>query len=507
MRRWQPYLLGLGAFVLATLIGYAWLDRLTPAAIIILYLLSVVVSALGAGRGPALLAAALGTATFDLLFMPPDFIPAHLTRDVLFSGPRYAWTLGSLLVAGVAIAALAGGMRDQRNAARRRGEEMAALYAFSRDLAAATGLPQVLEACGRHVERIARCRAALLLREGETLRLYWTAPEFPLDEDRLAAAATGFAAGSGDVGTAPVAGTVRCLPLTTAAGAIGVLALASTRPGEPPPAHPPGLVETLSTQAALAIERALLEEQSRRARLLDEKVRLQRALLASISHDLRTPLATITGAMSTLLEADGTLATPAKVRLLGLARDEAARLNYLVGNLLDMTRLEAGALEIRREPADLREIVAAALDRLDRLSPQRPVRLDLPPDLPLVSVDFVLITQVLVNLLDNAGKHSPPSAPIEVSGRIAGDWLEVAVTDWGPGIPEEEREAVFEKFYRVRRPDAPPGSGLGLSICRGFVEAQGGRIRAEAAPGGGARLVFTLPLSPAAAPAKEAAPV
>lgn len=505
MRRWQPYLFGVGAFAVATLAGYAWRDRLTPAAIIVLYLLSVVVSALGAGRGPALLAVALGTAAFDLLFMPPDFIPAHLYRDAFFSGPRYAWTLGSLLVAGVAIAALAGGMRDQRNAARQRGEEMAALYTFSRDLAAADGLPQVLETCGRHVERIARCRVALLLDEGGTLRPRWTASQFPLDDDRLAAAVAGFTAGDGDAARA--AGAVRCLPLKTAAGAIGVLALASARPGEPPPLPPAGLMETLCTQAALAIERARLEEQTRQAQFLQQKVRLQKALLASISHDLRTPLAAITGAMSTLLEADGALAAPAKAKLLGLARDEAARLNHLVGNLLDMTRLEAGVLEIRREPADLREIVAAALERLDRLSPQCPVRLDLPPDLPLVPVDFVLMTQVLVNLLDNAGKHSPPGAPIEVSGRIAGERLEVAVTDAGPGIPEEAREAVFEKFYRVRRPDAPPGSGLGLSICRGFVEAQGGAIRAEAAPSGGARLVFTLPLSPAASPAKEAAPV
>jgi two-component system sensor histidine kinase KdpD len=237
--------------------------------------------------------------------------------------------------------------------------------------------------------------------------------------------------------------------------------------------------------------------------------KLQTALLNSISHDLRTPLATITGVFSSLHETEGSGSDQVKIdpadrlELIDTGWEEARRLNRLVGNLLDITRLEAGALRLNRRSADVQDVVGAALGRLadpqghglprSRLAQHPLVTGDL-SGLPPVNIDFVLIEQALVNLLENAAKYSPPGTPIEIEGSLEGSLVKITVLDLGSGFPSEDLEKVFEKFYRAQRNGSPGGTGLGLSICRGIVEAHGGRIWAENRPGGGAVVAFTLPV-------------
>lgn len=247
----------------------------------------------------------------------------------------------------------------------------------------------------------------------------------------------------------------------------------------------------ISALASEARERALLEDAARQAELLRQTDKMQKALLNSISHNLRTPLATVTGALQSLRQDSSVLDEPTRQELLMNAEEQAVRLNRLVGNLLDMSRLEAGAVRVKREPCDILDVIEAAIEQLGETARRRRIQLDLPPHQLLVPLDFALISQVLVNLLDNALKYAPPDQPIEVRVEDAGANLEIAVLDRGPGIAEKELEFVFERFHRGG--GQAGGSGLGLSICRGFVEAHGGRIWAERRIPTGTIVSFTIP--------------
>jgi two-component system sensor histidine kinase KdpD len=254
-------------------------------------------------------------------------------------------------------------------------------------------------------------------------------------------------------------------------------------------------MEAFASQASLAIERAQLAEAARQTQVLQATEKLQTALLNSISHDLRTPLVSITGALSSLQDQAAQLSEADRLSLVDNARGEAERLNRLVGNLLDMTRLEAGALTLRLEPGDVQDLIGTSLEQVDDRLSGRAVTLEVPADLPLVPMDFALMTRVLVNLLDNALKYSPAGSPLEVKARVSEGGLEIQVADRGLGIPPEDLVHVFDKFYRVQRPENVSGTGLGLSISKGIVEAHRGTIRAEKRDGGGTCLIVTLPLS------------
>jgi two-component system sensor histidine kinase KdpD len=316
-----------------------------------------------------------------------------------------------------------------------------------------------------------------------------------LDESELAVATwayrQGQPAGHG-TDTLPAA-AIRFLPLKTQRGVVGVLGVRPANPSSYLSPEQRRLLEAIASQAALAIERVQLAEQAQQAQLLQAAEKLQGALLNSISHDLRTPLVSITGALTTL-EADGEgLDAATRRNLVVVAREEADRLNRLVGNLLDMSRIEAGALRVHREPGDVQEVIGAALERLDAALRDRPVTVDVPASLPAVPMDFVLIVQVLVNLVDNALKYSPAGSPIEIRCRAERNQVQITVADRGSGIPPEDLERIFDKFFRVQRPEATAGTGLGLAICKGIVEAHGGRIWAENRPDGGAVLTLVLP--------------
>jgi two-component system sensor histidine kinase KdpD len=249
-----------------------------------------------------------------------------------------------------------------------------------------------------------------------------------------------------------------------------------------------------TNQAALAIERASLVEQARQAELLQATERLQTALLNSISHDLRTPLVAITGALTSLDDQAEGLNDEYRRSLVSTAREEADRLNRLVGNLLSMTRIESGAIKLHHEPGDIQDVIGTALEQLGRRVADHEIKVNVPEDFPLVPMDFTLIVQVVVNLLENAVKYSPKHSLIEVSATLTNENARIEIADRGVGIPSDDLTRVFDKFYRVQRPESVSGTGLGLSISKGIIEAHHGNIYARARDGGGTILTMELPL-------------
>jgi two-component system, OmpR family, sensor histidine kinase KdpD len=245
----------------------------------------------------------------------------------------------------------------------------------------------------------------------------------------------------------------------------------------------------------MAMERIRFSRQAEQAQILQARENLERALLNSISHDLRTPLSSVTGVLTSLREEGAHLSDAARRELLDTACSEAERLNRFVGNLLDMTRIEAGAIRLNFEPCDVQDLVGCALAALEPRIGSREISFKMLPVMPLVPMDMVLMTQVLVNLLDNAHKYSPPDSAIEVTAQTEENWLVLEILDRGPGVPEQDLKRVFDKFYRIPVPEGAGGTGLGLSICKGIVEAHGGRISAGNRVGGGLRIEIRLPLA------------
>ena len=334
------------------------------------------------------------------------------------------------------------------------------------------------------------CQVAVFLPAGDGAALHGATPGFILGEsERERAIAILHGAESTDEHTPDA--SPRMLALTSVCCIIGVIAVRMDSNAALLAGEQADLLQAFTSQAAVAIERAQLAEDARQAYLDRETQKLQTALLNSISHDLRTPLASVTGSLSTLLDSEVTLDKAARRGLIETAYAEAQRLNHLVGNLLDMSRLQAGAMRAVREPCDLQDLIGAALEQLGERLRYRKVAVDAPV-LPMVPMDFGLMTQVLVNLLDNALKYSPPDNPVEVNVREEDSVVYIEVADHGAGISAEDLPYVFDSFYCLRHPGSVHGTGLGLSISRGIVELHGGRLKAANRPGGGA--VFTVEL-------------
>ncbi|MBN1659974.1 MAG: sensor histidine kinase KdpD [Anaerolineae bacterium] len=490
-RPWLRYLASVLLVGVGTLLSALVHPLFSPANLVMIYLLVVVVAAIYLGRGPSFLAAVLSVAAFDYFLVPPAFTLAVADTE-------YLLTFVGLLVVSLVISSLTARTREQAIAAERRAAQTTELYALSRDLAVAADLDTIMQNVLTHVSRTFSREVAVLLPDSSRGAVSPRAlsASFGLNENELAVAAWAFQHGQpAGRGTDTLsAASVRYLPLKTARGTIGVLGM---RPPDPDSRLGPDqlhLLEAFASQAALAIERTQLAEQARHAELLQATERLQTALLNSISHDLRTPLVSITGALSSLQESDVELDEAARRSLVENAREEAERLNRLVGNLLDMTRIEAGALKVRREPCDVQDVIGAALEPLNDRLRDRPLTVDAPSDLPLAALDFVLIVQVLVNVLDNALKYSSPGTPVEVRARADNAEVCIEVADRGAGIPPDDLERIFDKFYRVQQPGQVSGTGLGLSICKGIVEAHSGRIQAQNRAGGGTVVTIALPL-------------
>ena len=480
---WRAYaksVLVCGAVIAATA---PLLHVLELTNIVMLLLLAVVYSALRHGRGPAVLAAFVSVAAFDFFDVAPRFALA-------VSDAKYIVTFVVMLIVALVIGQLTAGLRYQARVATLREDRVRALYELSRDLAAALMPEQIVEIGTRVLQAGFEARAVFLLLDGDDQLVV---PEGSDVDASLAgwALAHGEAAGQG-TGTLP-AGAMLYMPLKAPMRVRGVVALALRNPQRLAVPEQRRLLDTFASLLAIALERIHYVDVAQTTTVQMESERLRSALLGAISHDLRTPLAALAGMAESLQLTQPPLA-PAHAEIAARLREAALRLNALVNNLLDMARLESGNVALNLQWQPLEEVVGSALRGLAALAEGRhPIRVQLPPDLPLLRFDAVLVERVLVNLLENAAKYTPEGSPVSIGAAATRESVEVWVADEGPGLPPGREALIFEKFERGHKESATPGVGLGLAICRAIVAAHGGTIRGETRPEGGARFVFTLP--------------
>jgi two-component system, OmpR family, sensor histidine kinase KdpD len=443
--------------------------------VVLVFMTAVVVVAARWGLWPSLVASVAASLCHNFFFLPPIYTftitdPTNVVAFVFF-------TIMAVLVSNVA-----GRVRTQAVAAMSRARMTESLYAFSRKLAAVGVLDDVLWATAYQIALMLKVRVVLLLPESGTIAVKaGYPPEDILADADLAAAKWAWqndrSAGRGS-DTLPGAKWL-FLPMRTGRGAIGVVGIDSDKLGPMLTPDERRLLDALTDQAALAIERVYLVEDMDRVKRTVETERLRSALLTSISHDLKTPLSVVLGAASTMRDLRSNLTEPQKTDLLGTIIDESERLNRFIANLLDMTRLESGAIAPKLGLHELGEVVGSALRRAARILAQHKIEVDVAADLPMLELDPVLFEQVLFNLLDNAAKYAPADTVIRISARRENERICLQVLDEGEGIPSTELEQIFDKFYRVHKGDSVrAGTGLGLAISRGFVEAMRGTITA-----------------------------
>lgn len=483
-----------GIILVTTAVGFALRGVLQVTDIAMLYLLAVVIVASKHRRGPSLLATALSIVLFDLAFVPPY-------GELGVHDAAYWLTFAVMFVVAIVMSDLTSRIRDQAIQAEARERRTATLYDLSRELASATTADQVATVVTRHLGAAVAGEAGFAHAAPEIGPEELHFPDTPLfAEPRVRDAARWVHAwdlpggsGTGEFADLPFL----ILPVRAALERHGVVVIRGTNLATL------GIsdrrtVELLVRQAALALERLSLAAQREAAEVAIEAERLRATLLSSISHDLRTPLASIEGAGTALLEGDPSTLGASASELLETIVEESQRMTRMVTNLLDMARVESGTLTARKSWVPLEEIIGVARLRLDRQLSGRPVEVRLPEAPFLVFVDELLMEQALVNLLDNACRYTPAETPIAIGAWTSGHEVVVEVADRGPGIPEDEAEAVFQKFYRLAAKGSSAdrtttGTGLGLAICRGVVEAHGGRIWMESRPGGGAAFRIAIP--------------
>jgi two-component system sensor histidine kinase KdpD len=490
-----PYLEGLMSTTLATAVGMLIDNYVKLPNISLVYVVPILVAAARHGLVPSLWVTALGVLSYNFFFLPPIFKftindPANVVA-LLFFG-----------FVAIAASTLAAGTRRQTESARREARTTAELYAFSRKIAGVLDLYDLLWIVVSHLARLLNAEVVMLMPDPEHGGRLGPRAAFPPDsefsEADLAAARWSWEAdhptGRG-TDTLPGARWL-FVPIRTSRSPVAVIGVLSLKEhGELTDAER-RLLEAVGNQAAVAIERLTLAEGIDEARLGAERERLRSSMLTSVSHDLRTPLASIIGALSSLRSHRDRYDEHTREELLSTALSEAERLDRFVGNLLDMTRIDAGAIQPRLEPVDVGDLVSTTLRRAAPLMKDHVVAPKVATDLPELSLDFVLAEQALFNVLDNAAKYSDPGGRIEVEARLATDRVEIVVRDEGPGIPVEAFDRLFDKFYRADAGDRRrAGTGLGLAIARGFVEALGGTVTAaNRADRSGAEFTFSYPV-------------
>jgi two-component system sensor histidine kinase KdpD len=468
----------------------------------LVFLTAVVGVAVRFGLWPSLLASVAASLCYNFFFLPP-------LHTFTITEPTNVAAFFFFMLIAILVSNLAARVRTQAVAAIGRVRTTESLYAFSRKLAGTATLDDVLWATAYQAALMLRVRVVLLLPEDGIITVKaGYPPEDQLDKADLAAANWAWGndrpAGRGS-DTLPGARRL-FLPMRTGRGAIGLIGIDDDRTGPLLTPDQRRLLDALVDQGALAIERVQLVEDMDRVKRTVESDRLRAALLTSISHDLKTPLASVLGSASTMRDLAARLTDAEKTDLLGTIIDESERLNRFIANLLDMTKLESGAIVPNTARHDLGEIVGSALRRASKILARHKVRLELEAELPMLELDAVLFEQVLFNLLDNAAKYAPEDTAISIAGSRDNDSVLLQIMDEGAGIPTAELESVFDKFYRVQKGDhVRPGTGLGLAISRGFVEAMKGTISAaNRSDRSGAVLTIRLPI-PAAGEALDTA--
>ncbi len=471
-----------------TLIALALRSYLAATNLAMVYLLGVVAVAASCSRETAVAASMVSVAAFDFFCVPP-----YLTFVV--ADYEYLVTFAGMLVVALVISTQTSRIRANARAALEREARTEALYRLSTNLAGQTRVFEAARAAAALAQEVFHTTVVILLPDdGRISFRKRTADQLPVPgaEELIAQWAfdRGRKAGQGmeNFGEA----LAFYIPLRGARDSFGVMCVLPDAEKRVFLPEQQNLLDIFANQTALAIERTLSQKAAEDTRLRMETEQMRSSLLSAISHDLRTPLASITGAASTLRSQGEKLAPEVRAELLDSISEEAERLSRLVGNLLDMTRFESGTVELRREFCPLEEIVGAALQRLDRQLAGRAVSVSLPDDLPPVFVDDVLFGQVVMNLVENATKYTPSGTPVELAAEFSSGTVIFEVRDRGPGLPLGEEERIFEKFYRGNSAGRS-GAGLGLAICRAIAQAHQGSIEAFNRPGGGAVFRVRLP--------------
>jgi two-component system sensor histidine kinase KdpD len=475
-----------------TAFGLAVLGREDVTNVVLVYLFAIAGVSLRFGPRVALAAAIASTLCVDYYFLVP------YNSFALASG-REIVTFAGMFVTAVFLSSLQERLRKQARAARQSERRMEALYSLARELVDATSVGALCARAAAQIEAAANASVTILLRDEKGFsRAFRAGGAAALNVEDLDVATWSAAhLEPAGIGTRNFSASAVCyLPLISSRGCVGVMALrarADEQAAAVPP-RPSSLMLSMARQLALALERTLLTEEKQQALVEAETERIRSAVLSSVSHDLRTPLAVVTSASSALLEHGDRLQGTARAEMIRIIYEEARHLNGLLKSLLDVTRVQSGNLHLSRDWESLEEVIGSVLRRVEEQTIDRHVRANVPSDLPLLQVDATLIEQVFLNLIDNAFKHSLSDQSVDVDVAVRDDSVVIAVIDHGRGVRDDQLDDIFDKFYRNEKV-ASGGLGLGLTIARGIVQAHGGRIWATHTPGGGLAVYFTLPLS------------
>ncbi|WP_334075963.1 MULTISPECIES: ATP-binding protein [Paenibacillus] len=459
--------------------------------IALMYLLPVLFASVYGGKGPSFYAAGVGVLAFDFFFVPPFL--SFTVKDL-----RYVLSLIIFLAVAGLTASLATRLKEQLEYSRQREIHTASLYALSRELSHFTDLHDLLDNISKQVSQTLGAKSAFYLPNHRN-DLELTAPSAvssgePQGEDERAIAKWVYQHGkTAGTGAAAFSQSLsRYIPLRTEEGIHGVLAVHLENVSLTSDME--RFLEALGGLAASAIARVKLSEEAKLAHLTAESEKLRTAILDSVSHELRTPLATITGSATALIEGEGLFTPEDRKDLLTTIQDGASRMNRLVANLLGMVKLESGMLSLRHKWCDIEDLIGVVLKQVKDFQQNRKLRVRLPDEMPLIRGDEILLEQVLANVVSNAIKYSPDFSEVDIDVHAESESLFVSVTDAGIGIREEEKERIFDKFYRSDRTKHVTGTGLGLAICKGIVELHGGTISAEPREGQGTVVTISLPL-------------
>jgi two-component system sensor histidine kinase KdpD len=490
---WPGYGVALGGVLASTAVAWLLYPHVDLANLIMVYLLGVLAVASRVGLWPSTWASFLSVIAFDFFFVPPRF-------SFAVSDTQYIFMFLVMLLVGLSISNLTVRVRRQAKLSRLRERRTAALYALSRELAGNRGTQELLGIAVKHIAEVFESDVIALLPDpqGRLKVQCGTSQTFALSPKEM-----GVAHWSYDLGQVAGRGTdtlpaseALYVPLLASGEPVGALGVKPKDPERlfiPEQLH---LLEAFAHQSALAVAGDRMEQKQKQTQVLMETEKLRSSLLSSVSHDLRTPLAAIAGSASSLLENRENMDKKTQDELLENIFGESERLNRLVNNLLEMTRLESGAIRAKKEKIHINEIIGSALGRLEKQIGSRTVEIRARQDLPAVPMDGLLIEQVLVNLLDNALKYTPDDSPVELSADREGAWMNIKVFDRGPGLTEDDLAHVFDKFYRGQAQRLAGGTGLGLSVCKGILDLHEGKIEAFNRPGGGAVFQFSLPMEP-----------
>ena len=478
-----------GIVTLSTVLSGIMFPYFDRTDIAMIYLLGIVITSTRTGRWPALAATLMSIAALDFFFVPPYYTFA--VNDI-----RFVVTFGVMFFVAYVITRLTLQIREQAEASRTREKNTAALYALSRKLARERKKESIFNVAAKQISEVFQSRIVFLIldEQGELVVLETRSGAFPVNGKELSVARwvcdNRHAAGLG-TDTLPAAKALY-LPMIASTGVVGVIGVLpenSKNGFDPEDIH---FLESFVNQTAMAMERVILAKEAHEERLRAEAQNVRNTFLSSVSHDLRSPLAVVSGAASTLLEKDTSLDQSARLELLRTIHEETDRLERIIRNVLNLTRLESGAIMVRKEWQPLEEIIGVILNRFSDRLKERPLELKIPPDLPIIPFDTLLMEQVLSNLMENALRHTPAGTPIEITVTPQESAVMIEITDRGPGIPAHEEEAIFNKF--TRSTNTRMGAGIGLSICRAIIEAHGGRIWVENRSDGGAAFKFVIPV-------------